>query len=145
MLSPHFSLEEMIRSDTAARLGIPNDPGPKELASLKILCGDVLEPLRKKAGALIVTSGYRGHKLNSLTPGSSKTSDHIKGCAADLISKSLSPLALCRAFLALEIPFGQLILEYDSWMHVSLGDKREVLTCRMIRGRREYLRELTPR
>ena len=33
-LSPHFSLEELTRSETAARLKISNLPPPRELARL---------------------------------------------------------------------------------------------------------------
>ena len=33
-LSPNFTLEELTRSDIAARLGIDNTPGPDALANL---------------------------------------------------------------------------------------------------------------
>lgn len=42
-LTQHFSLEEMIKSQTGSRKGIDNTPGQKEIENLKALCENVLE------------------------------------------------------------------------------------------------------
>jgi len=88
-LSTHFTLKEMIISETASREGIDNTPTKKEIENLRQLCINVLEPLRKglrlkfnNNSVLIVTSGYRGKKLNTAIKGS-KTSQHVNGEAAD--------------------------------------------------------------
>ena len=65
-LSPHFTVGEFFRSGTAIRLGIDNNPDahPGEgistaevLENLRALCTEVLEPLRRRVGRVIVTSG----------------------------------------------------------------------------------------
>ena len=46
-LSKNFTLEELIRSDTAERLGIDNVPkDEKVIENLRNLCFEVLQPLR---------------------------------------------------------------------------------------------------
>ena len=72
-LSPHFTVGEFFRSGTAIRLGIDNNPDahPGEgistaevVENLRALCTEVLEPLRRRVGRVIVTSGYRCQELN---------------------------------------------------------------------------------
>lgn len=45
-LTPHFSYEELTRSQTAEKLGIENIPDLEQLANMKFLCETILEPLR---------------------------------------------------------------------------------------------------
>ena len=45
-LSKHFSLKEMTKSGTAARLGLDNTPNEEQIENLKALCENILEPLR---------------------------------------------------------------------------------------------------
>ena len=100
-LSPNFTLEEMIYSDTAKAKRINNSPTEVHKKVLKHTCQYLLEPLRALLNAkykvykgkkvkqvgLKVTSGYRSAALNAAIPGSSKTSQHCKGEAADLQAK----------------------------------------------------------
>ena len=84
-LSKYFRLEEFTRSDTARRLGIDNTPTPEHIQNLSDMCVNLLDPLREAWGRpLIVTSGYRGYKLNAAVKGS-KTSAHCYGLAADIV------------------------------------------------------------
>ena len=83
MYSPHFSKQEMQRSGMAIRLGIENKPGREEEENLKALCLNVLEPLRKRFGRIIITSGYRSEALNKAVFGE-PSSQHLKGEAADI-------------------------------------------------------------
>lgn len=83
-LSEHFTLEEMVRSETASRNRISNTPSQAETDWLKYLCINVLEPLRAHMGRPIsVSSGYRCPKLNALVGGVAK-SQHQYGQAADI-------------------------------------------------------------
>lgn len=83
-LSPHFTLEELTRSATAARLGICNEPGIDAISSLQRLCQQVLEPLRTYAQQPVrISSGYRCRALNKAV-GGVPNSYHIKGRAADI-------------------------------------------------------------
>ncbi len=45
-LSEHFSLAELTKSDTAARLGINNEPRAKVIEKLVLVCENILEPVR---------------------------------------------------------------------------------------------------
>ena len=97
-LSPNFTLEEMIYSDTAKAKKINKSPTEVHKKVLKHTCQYLLEPLRAllnekyktyngkqvKKVTIKVTSGYRSAALNAAIPGSSKTSQQCQGCAADI-------------------------------------------------------------
>ena len=123
-LTPHFSLEELIRSETAARLNLNNQPSEKVVANLKWLAVKILEPIRSKVGPLVVTSGYRSVAVNA-SIGGSETSQHCEGKAADIVLPGKSAEALFKTIIKnTKVPFDQLILEFASapsggWVHVS--------------------------
>lgn len=86
-LSPNFSLEEMVRSETAERdrklLEQQQDPPPEVVESLRYLCTHTLQPIRERLRFPIhVTSGYRSPDVNRAV-GGSPTSQHRLGQAAD--------------------------------------------------------------
>lgn len=146
-LSQNFWLSELTASDTADRLGISNQPDPLALANL-FKTAELLEQVRKLLGgnAILVSSGFRGQALNAAV-GGSKTSDHMRGEAADFRCPGYgSPLDVCRAIAASKIKFGQLIWEFERWVHISIpnGSLRdcEILTARRVNGRTVYVRGL---
>ena len=120
-LTPHFSLEEMTHSDTAKRHKIDNVP--KDSDTLRNLgrTAQMLEQVRKACNnsPVVITSGYRCNALNSII-GSRPTSQHIKGQAADFRVIGVSKVEAMKAIIDAEIPFDQLILEFDSWIHISV-------------------------
>lgn len=131
-LTPHFRLIEFTQSATAQRLGITNDPDINAMASLQVLCEQVLEPLREHVGEpVIISSGYRCPKLNAAV-GGVKNSQHMKGEAADIHMPDLDKLKDWFVWLMNNTNFDQLILERASptsdhwWIHVSckLNPKR---------------------
>lgn len=132
-LSEHFTLEELTASSTAARLAINNVPTGIVMGRLKLLAA-TLEQIRGQLGhPLIITSGYRSPALNAKVPGSSDTSAHTLGWAADFKCPGFGPpMAVCRALSESAIRFDQVILEYATWTHVSIDPRfrREVLTKR---------------
>lgn len=142
-LSPHFTLAEFTRSETAARLGVDMRPPAIVVDNLRALCLHVLEPIRAAVGPVFVSSGWRPVRLN-VQIGGSRTSDHITGLAADIKVFGFSPLQLSRTISAMSIPFKQLICEFGQWVHVSydplMGQdpKREVLTALKRDGRTVY-------
>ena len=80
----YFTLKELTRSTTATAKGIDNTPTPEVEKNLTLLVENVLDPLREIYGKPItVNSGYRCPELNKAV-GGSKTSDHVKGFAADI-------------------------------------------------------------
>lgn len=128
-LSPHFTLEEMIDSQTATRKGINNTPPEGAIENLRLLCQFILEPLRTAAGKPIrISSGYRSLKLNRAI-GSKDDSQHIKGQAADFTVTGLSVAETVKLIQELGLPFDQLLDEYGAWVHCSYSPRhrRQVL------------------
>lgn len=125
-MSPNFTLGEYLKSQTATRKGIDNTPDMEQFKNLEALSVEVMEPVRALAGVpLIVTSGLRVLELNRAI-GSSDTSQHIKGEAADFEPLGdVSLHELWRSIVLSDIPFDQCILEFppDGWIHIS--HKRE--------------------
>ena len=81
-LSRNFSLQELIKSDTAIRKGIDNNPNADQIEKLKALCENILQPVRDHFGRVKVTSGFRSSEL-CVAIGSSVNSQHAKAEAAD--------------------------------------------------------------
>lgn len=123
----YFTLNELIKSDTARRSKINNTPNKQEENNLIALVENILDPLREAYGKpIIVTSGFRCERLNKLVNGS-KTSQHRTGQAADIRTvedtveenKKLFDLAQ-----ELNLPFDQLIDEYNfDWVHISYSPR----------------------
>lgn len=131
-LTTHFTLEEMLESNTASALGIKNEPTKQHKANLKALAVHLLEPIREKwGGAIVVSSGYRSKELNDAIPGASKTSQHCKGEAADIRPIDGRKKELFEMIKTSGLPFDQLINEYPdkngvpSWIHVSFTTIRK--------------------
>lgn len=136
--SKNFPRWEMLRSQTASRKGISNEPTEEHEENLKALAENVLQRVRDHFGIVNISSGYRSPELNAAI-GGAPNSQHTKGEAADieLINPRVSNWELAR-WIQLNLSFDQLILEYpgpnpkDGWVHVSFkknGDNRkEVLT-----------------
>lgn len=143
MLSDNFSLEEMIRSDAAIRLGIRNVPDDTQIDNLRRLCVEILEPLRAGIGKPIrITSGLRVPVLNTIIGGVSN-SDHCLGRAADIQVEGMSAKSVCEAIKSLDLPYRQVIHEFGAWCHVSIGypaepPKRECLTALKVAGKTVY-------
>lgn len=123
----HFTLRELIKSDTAIRKGIKNIPNKQEEQNLNALVDKILDPLREAyKKPIIVTSGFRCEELNRLV-GGSKTSQHRTGQAADIRTIPDTPeenKKLYDLIIKLNLPFDQLIDEYNfDWVHVSFSEK----------------------
>ncbi|WP_315332542.1 D-Ala-D-Ala carboxypeptidase family metallohydrolase [Prevotella nigrescens] len=130
-LSPHFTVGEFFRSGTAIRLGIDNNPDahPGEgistaevVENLRALCTEVLEPLRRRVGRVIVTSGYRCQELNRAV-GGVWNSQHLKGEAADIFVPDTATAMRYGHILERHSAVQQLLLEpmgiqQKRWIHV---------------------------
>ena len=76
-----------------------------------------------------VTSGFRCAELNSAV-GGSKTSQHTLFQALDIIPMGIDIEDAYEELVDSDMLYGQLILEKDTWIHISMGYKRENLICR---------------
>ena len=75
-LSEHFTFEELTASETAARHGLDNTPGPIAQQNL-VRLANFLEEVRKVLGKPIsINSAYRGPEVNAAVKGS-KNSQHM--------------------------------------------------------------------
>ncbi len=149
-ISEHLELAEVIRSESAKRLGISNMPTPEHIFSLKLLAENVFEPIRNNFRCPIyISSGYRSKELNSKIKGSSKTSDHLFGRALDLDQQGHTQGITNKEvfdYIKSNLKFKQLIWEGGTdeepdWVHVSYDPsnlKNEVLMMKKINGKPTY-------
>ena len=54
-LSQNFSLRELTASQTAERKGISNQPSDEHIENLKLLCENILQPIRDEWGVVSVS------------------------------------------------------------------------------------------
>lgn len=124
----NFTIRELTRSDTAARLGIDNIPTGavlQNLAKTSHYMADVRRWLGDKP--IYVSSGYRSPELNKHIPGSSNTSAHTLGWAVDFKCPQFgTPLKIAELIAISDVmdDVDQLIHEYDSWVHISFDPRK---------------------
>ena len=122
-LSENFTLEELTASETAARNGLDNTPGPIAYQNL-VRLANFLEEVKKVLGGkpVMINSAYRGPEVNAHV-GGSKNSQHMIGCAADIRVPGMTPNEVCKAIIASELQYDQLIREFESWTHISIPNE----------------------
>lgn len=134
-LSRYFTLGELLVTSRAEfrAAQMTAAESPQTRAALEALARTILDPIREHVGRPVrVNSGLRCPALNAATPGASKTSQHVRGEAADIAVPGLSDAELRRvwAWVAFEsgLAYGQAIFEDarpgsegGAWIHVSLG------------------------
>lgn len=149
-LSENLTLQEVIKSNTAIKNGIDNNPTDEHLDNLVDIAEKVFQPLRDHFGVPIaVTSGYRSEELNRRI-GGSLTSQHSKGQALDLDADVFGGVTNSEIFdyILNNLEFDQLINEFPkgnepSWVHVSYnreGNRGQVLVARKVNGKTQYSR-----
>ena len=121
-LSENFTYDELTRSETAARHGFDNTPNEGEVDNLKRLAA-LLEEVKKAVGgkAVMINSGFRSKQTNDAV-GSKDSSQHRLGCAADIRVPGMTPWQVVEACIEARVPFDQIILEFDSWTHISVAN-----------------------
>ena len=119
----YFTFLEMIKSSTADKNNIDNNPTNPEIIDNINYTIERLDEIREKYGKpIIITSGYRCQELNEKVGGKSN-SFHLKGLAADLkYSVELW------TFLTQHAKFDKLILETSKsakWIHCQFSKENE--------------------
>ena len=130
MLSPNFALSEFTESQTAARLGLDNDP-PAELYETLKATARCMEDIRDLLGGkpVLISSAYRSPEVNKAVGGSAN-SQHTKGEAVDFTCPKFgTPREIVTKIKDSPLLFDQLILEFDRWVHISFSsrNRRQVL------------------
>ena len=127
-LSENFTLQELIYSDTAVRMGIDNKPNDEHITNLILLCKNILQPLRNHFKIPVsISSGYRSAALCEAI-GSSSKSQHTKGQAADFEIFGVHNRELSY-WIVNNLDYDQCILEFwnpndpnSGWVHCSYND-----------------------
>jgi len=124
-LTANFSLAELTRSEAADRNGWDNTPNAQEIENLKRLAA-LLQQVKTAVGGkpVMINSGFRSKQVND-SVGSKDTSQHRLGCAADIRVPGMKPREVVEACIAAGVPFDQIILEFDSWTHISVPNTPE--------------------
>lgn len=118
-LTPHFTLEELTHTDHREYDNTPNDT---ELENLKRLAA-FLEEVKTVLGGkpIMVNSAFRNKQVNDAV-GSKDTSQHRIGCAADIRVPTMTPDQVVQAIKTSDLPYDQLIREFDRWTHISIAN-----------------------
>ncbi len=117
-LTEHFTLAELTATSHREFDNTPND---KEMANL-VLLAEFLEQVKTLLDGkpIMISSGFRCKAVND-SVGSKDTSQHRLGYAADIRVPGMSPDAVVRALVASDLPYDQVIREFDAWTHVSIS------------------------
>jgi hypothetical protein len=150
-LTNNFYLKEFVISKEAERHGYRNEPNEKQIDNLRLLCVNVLQPLREIiAVPIFINSGFRSFDVNAAV-GGKYNSQHLEGKAADFIVPSMNLVDAFNIILQ-RLSFDQLIYEFGNqprldrrveagWIHVSWNgekNRNEVLLSKKVYGKNVY-------
>ena len=116
-LTEHFTLEELTHTDHRQ---FDNTPNAAEIANLTRLA-EFLEKVKMvlRGKPIMVNSAFRSKQVNDAV-GSKDTSQHRLGCAADIRVPGMTPDQVVKEIIEANLPYDQLIREFDSWTHISI-------------------------
>lgn len=112
-LSPHFRLGEFLNLSKYP----DNKPTMQHVANLTYGCLMLLEPARQVVGPILINSGYRNPRVNSLV-GGVKNSQHLLGQAADIRPRDPKQFQRLVDFLRVS-PYTDQLLTGNGWLHIS--------------------------
>ncbi len=138
-ITPHVMYSEIVKSETAQKYNISNNPRAEHMVNIKVLLLKVFEPLRYLIGRPIrINSLFRSKTLNRKI-GGVPNSQHL--CINDSAAMDISAMKgvtnnqLGRLIME-KLEFDQLIFEkvnhlgHSGWIHVSYnktGNRNQVL------------------
>jgi len=146
-LSNNFTLHELTYSDMAIRKGMNNEPNEEQINNLKLVCENILEPVRANFNSpVIISSGYRSVAVCEAV-GSSAKSQHTKGQAADFEIVGIANKDVAD-WIVNNLDYDQCILEFwkesepnSGWVHCSYnvsGNRKQYLKAQKIDGKIVY-------
>jgi uncharacterized protein YcbK (DUF882 family) len=139
-LSKNFTIDELTISQEAARSGLKNTPNAGQIECLRLLCENILQPLRDRVKKpVVVSSGFRSVTVNRRISGAA-TSQHCKGQAADFTIPGMSIADTVTLIRKMGLPVDQCIDEFGAWVHVSFGprQRKQFLKARHVGGKTQY-------
>ena len=123
-LSHHFKLGEFLnlnkypqRSTLGRSAYAENVPTMQHMVNMAYGCLMLLEPARLEVGPIIINSGFRNSRVNSLV-GGVKNSQHLIGQAADIHPQDPAQFQRLVNFLR-SCPHTDQLLTASNWLHVS--------------------------
>jgi len=139
-LSKNFNLDEFIISQTAERFGYDNTPTEQFISNLRELCINVLQPLHEIIKVpVIISSGYRCYLVNTAI-GGGNNSQHMEGKAADVLTPNKHLYDTFNVIYK-NLPFDQLIFEFEKWIHVSYNgteNRKQAMISKRVSGKVVY-------
>lgn len=116
-MTPHFTLAELTVTNHRQ---LDNTPNEAETANLQRLA-EFLEQVKTALDGkpIMVNSAFRSKAVNDAV-GSKDSSQHRVGAACDFRVPGMTPDAVVRALVASNLPFDQIIREFDAWTHISV-------------------------
>ena len=132
-ISKYICYGEIIRSDSARRLGLSNEPDETTIAKIKLLCNNVFDKAREHFGVpIFVSSCFRSPEVNKAVGGQTK-SQHMRGEAIDIDCDVFGKVTNKQLFdyIRDNLDFDQLLWEggVKGWVHVSykaIGNRKSV-------------------
>ena len=116
-LTEHFTLEELTVTSHREFDNTPNDAEIANLKRLAVFLEGVKIFLNDKP--VMINSAFRSKQVND-SVGSKDTSQHRVGCAADIRVPGMTPDQVVKTIIEANLPYDQIIREFDSWCHVSI-------------------------
>jgi hypothetical protein len=116
-MTEHFTLKELTFTNHRQFNNIPNEIEIANLNRLALLLEEVRKAINNRA--IFINSAFRSKEVNDAV-GSKDSSQHRLGCAADIHVDGLSAFEVVRTVKDSDIKFDQLILEFNSWTHISV-------------------------
>ena len=112
-LSSHFRLGEFLNLSKYP----DNKPTMQLVANMTYGCLMLLEPARQVVGPIIINSGYRNPRVNTLV-GGVRNSQHLQGQAADIRPCNPQQFSKLVDFLRAN-PYTDQLLTGNGWLHIS--------------------------
>jgi GH24 family phage-related lysozyme (muramidase) len=141
-LTDNFTLGQIV-TGTQATYGMPSGTNyglsaQAIVCNLKQLVVNIIDPVKRKYPNTTWSNTWRSEAFNKTLKGASSTSDHLSGCAVDLILTGFTRKQHYEAAIELQksLPaYNQIILEYKGktavWIHISYktnGNKSDAFT-----------------
>lgn len=131
LANTRFTLADAGKSAKAIALKIDNTPPNELLPALERTATTIAKVESLLKHQIVINSWFRNPTVNKLVGSTNPKSQHTKGEAVDFICSSFgTPRQVVSAIKASSIEYDQVIVEFDSWVHISVkqtGNRKQAL------------------